>query len=61
MQYSEVPWLAIRKLEHYVKEIAIGGKLTEYGNRTKVQNYLAKVYKIIKQPPKLSKLSQLQI
>jgi len=61
MQYSEVPWPAIRKPEHYVKEIAIGGELTEYGNRTKVQNDLAKVYKIIKQPPKLSKSSQLQI
>ena len=32
MQYSEVPRPAVRKLEHYVKEMATGGKLTEYGN-----------------------------
>jgi len=61
MQYSEVPWPAVRKLEHYVKEMAIGGKLTEYGNRTGVRNDLAKIYKIIKQQPKLSESSQLQI
>ena len=61
MQYSEVSRPAVRKLEHYVKEMATGGKLTEYGNRTKIQNDLAKVYKIIKQQHKLSKSSQLQI
>ncbi|CAZ80158.1 unnamed protein product [Tuber melanosporum] len=30
MKYSEVPRPAVRKLEHYVKEMAAGGKLTEY-------------------------------
>ena len=36
MQYSEVPRPAVRKLEHYVKEMATGGKLTEYGNQMRV-------------------------
>ncbi|RPB10026.1 3-oxoacyl-synthase [Morchella conica CCBAS932] len=61
MSYAEVPRPAIRKLEHYVKEMAAGGKLSEYGNRTKVQNDLAKIYKIIKQQHKITKSSQMQI
>lgn len=61
MEYAEVPRPAVRKLEHYVKEMAAGGKLSEYGNRTKVQHDLAKAYKIIKQQHKLSKSSKLQI
>ncbi|KAF2204996.1 hypothetical protein GQ43DRAFT_477755 [Delitschia confertaspora ATCC 74209] len=61
MNYSEVPRPSVRKLEHYVREMAEGGKLSEYGNRTKVQNDLQRIYKLIRQQHKLSKSSQLQI
>ncbi|KAF2687096.1 hypothetical protein K458DRAFT_476041 [Lentithecium fluviatile CBS 122367] len=61
MNYSETPRPSVRKLEHYVREMAEGGKLSEYGNRTKVQNDLQRIYKLIKQQHKLSKSSQLQI
>ncbi|KAB2576509.1 Beta-ketoacyl synthase [Lasiodiplodia theobromae] len=61
MNYAEVPRPSVRKLEHYVKEMAEGGKLSEYGNRTKVQNDLQRIYKLIRQQHKLSKSSQLQI
>lgn len=59
--YEEVPRASVRKLEHYVREMAEGGKLSEYGNRTKVQNDLSRIYKLIKQQHKLSKASQLEI
>ncbi|KAI1561580.1 3-oxoacyl-acyl-carrier-protein-reductase [Pyrenophora tritici-repentis] len=61
MNYKEAPRASVRKLEHYVREMAEGGKLSEYGNRTKVQNDLQRIYKLIKQQHKLSKSSQLQI
>lgn len=61
LKYSEVPRTSARKLEHYVREMADGGKISEYGNRTKVQNDLSRIYKLIKQQHKLSKSSQLQI
>ncbi|ORY17856.1 hypothetical protein BCR34DRAFT_474358 [Clohesyomyces aquaticus] len=61
MNYAEVPRASVRKLEHYVREMAEGGKLSEYGNRTKVQHDLQRIYKLIKQQHKLSKSSQLQI
>lgn len=61
MNYAEVPRPSVRKLEHYVREMAEGGKLSEYGNRTKVQNDLQRIYKLIRQQHKLSKSSQLQI
>lgn len=61
MNYAEGPRSSVRKLEHYVKEMAEGGKLSEYGNRTKVQNDLQRIYKLIRQQHKLSKSSQLQI
>ncbi|KAH7138994.1 hypothetical protein B0J11DRAFT_501178 [Dendryphion nanum] len=61
MNYTEAPRPSVRKLEHYVREMAEGGKLSEYGNRTKVQNDLQRIYKLIKQQHKLSKSSQLQI
>jgi fatty acid synthase subunit alpha len=61
MNYAEVPRASIRKLEHYVREMAEGGKLSEYDNRTKVQNDLQRIYKLIKQQHKMSKASQLQI
>ena len=61
MDYAEVPRASVRKLEHYVREMADGGKISEYGNRTKVQNDLTRIYKLIKQQHKLSKTSELQI
>ena len=61
LEYAEVPRASVRKLEHYVREMADGGKISEYGNRTKVQNDLSRIYKLIKQQHKLSKASQLQI
>ncbi|KAI9845580.1 MAG: 3-oxoacyl-[acyl-carrier-protein] synthase [Sclerophora amabilis] len=61
MDYAEIPRASARKLEHYVREMAEGGKISEYGNRTKVQNDLSRIYKLIRQQHKLSKSSQLQI
>lgn len=61
MDYAEIPRPSARKLEHYVREMAEGGKLSEYGNRTKVQNDLSRIYKLIRQQHKMSKSSQLQI
>jgi fatty acid synthase subunit alpha len=61
LEYAEIPRASVRKLEHYVREMADGGKISEYGNRTKVQNDLSRIYKLIKQQHKLSKASQLQI
>ncbi|KAK1073828.1 beta subunit of fatty acid synthetase [Friedmanniomyces endolithicus] len=61
MNYEEAPRASVRKLEHYVREMAEGGKISEYGNRTKVQNDLQRVYKLIRQQHQLSKSSQLEI
>jgi fatty acid synthase subunit alpha, fungi type len=60
LEYKEVPRQSARKLEHYVREMAEGGKISEYSNRTKVQNDLRSVYKLIRKQHKLSKTSQLQ-
>ena len=60
LEYHEVPRQSARKLEHYVREMAEGGKISEYSNRTKVQNDLRNVYKMIRKQHKLSKSSQLQ-
>jgi fatty acid synthase subunit alpha len=60
LDYKEVPRQSARKLEHYVREMAEGGKISEYSNRTKVQNDLRSVYKLIRKQHKLSKASQLQ-
>ncbi|KAI5794513.1 fatty acid synthase-like protein [Peziza echinospora] len=61
LKYEEVPRPAVRKLELYVKEMAAGGKISEYGTRTKVQNDLQRIYKIIKQEHRMSKSSHLNI
>ena len=58
--YKEVGRTSARKLEHYVREMSEGGKISEYSNRTKVQNDLRSVYKLIRKQHKLSKASQLQ-
>ena len=59
LDYKEIP-RAARKLEHYVRDMAEGGKISEYSNRTKVQNDLKNVYKLIRKQHKLSKTSQIQ-
>ena len=61
LNYEEVPRASCRKLEHYVQQMAEGGKISEYSNRTKVQNDLQRIYKLIKQQVKMSKTSQLEI
>ena len=61
MHYQEIPRASSRKLEHYVSQMAEGGSISEYGNRTKVENDLQRIYKLIRQQHKLSKSSQLQI
>ena len=61
MNYKETPRSSVRKLEHYVKEMAEGGKISEYGNRTRVEYDLQQIYKLIKQQHKLSNSSQIQI
>jgi fatty acid synthase subunit alpha, fungi type len=61
LDYEEVPRASCRKLEHYVQQMAEGGKISEYGNRTKVQNDLQRMFKIIKQQHKMTKTSQLEI
>ncbi|KAI9893730.1 MAG: 3-oxoacyl-[acyl-carrier-protein] synthase [Vezdaea aestivalis] len=61
LDYAEIPRTSARKLEHYVREMAEGGKISEYGNRTKVQNDLSRIYKLIRQQHKLSTSSHLQI
>jgi fatty acid synthase subunit alpha len=58
--YKEAPRASARKLEHYVKQMAEGGPISEYSNRTKVQNDLRSVYKLIRRQHRLSKSSQLQ-
>ena len=60
LDYQEVPRASARKLEQYVREMAEGGKISEYSNRTKVQNDLRSVYKLIRKQHKLSKSSQMQ-
>ncbi|KPM43575.1 Fatty acid synthase subunit alpha [Neonectria ditissima] len=61
LNYEEVPRASCRKLEHYVQQLAEGGKISEYGNRTKVQSDLQRIYKLIKQQHKMSKTSQIEI
>ena len=61
LNYEEAPRASCRKLEHYVQQMAEGGKISEYGNRTKVQNDLQRIYRLIKQQHKMSKTSQLEI
>ncbi|RKU48977.1 3-oxoacyl-[acyl-carrier-protein] synthase [Coniochaeta pulveracea] len=59
LSYEEVPRPSCRKLEHYVQQMAEGGKISEYGNRTKVQNDLSQIYKLMQS--KMPKSSQLEI
>ena len=60
IEYNEVPRESARKLEHYVKEMASGGPISEYSNRTKVQSDLRNVYKLIRNQHRLSRSARLQ-
>lgn len=61
IKYEEVPRQSCRKLEHYVKQMAEGGKITEYGNRTKVNNDLARLVKLIKAQHNMAKPTQAEL
>ena len=61
IKYDEVPRPSVRKLESYVKEMASGSKITEFGSKRQVQGDLQRIYRIIKQQHKMSKSSKLQI
>ena len=58
MEYSEIQRPAVRKLEQYVREMAEGGKITEYNNRAKVQNDLDRWFKLVKRQQKMPRSSQ---
>ncbi|TRX96568.1 hypothetical protein FHL15_002470 [Xylaria flabelliformis] len=60
LSYEEIPRQSCRKLEHYVQQMAEGGKISEYGNRTKVQNDLGRLVKLIKEQHKMSKTAKLE-
>ncbi|KAI2635524.1 fatty acid synthase subunit alpha [Xylaria nigripes] len=60
LSYEEVPRQSCRKLEHYVRQMAEGGKISEYGNRTKVQSDLGRLVKLIKEQHKMSKTAKLE-
>lgn len=62
LDYEEAPRPSCRKFEHYVQQMSEGGKISEYGNRTKVQNDLQRMYKLIKSQHKATLTSsQLEI
>ncbi|KAI0159075.1 fatty acid synthase subunit alpha [Pestalotiopsis sp. NC0098] len=61
IKYEETPRQSCRKLEHYVKQMAEGGKITEYGNRTKVNNDLARLVKLIKAQHNMAKPTQAEL
>ncbi|KAH6659244.1 fatty acid synthase subunit alpha [Truncatella angustata] len=61
IKYEEVPRQSCRKLEHYVKQMAEGGKITEYGNRTKVNNDLARLVKLIKAQHNMARPTQVEL
>ncbi|KFL63076.1 fatty acid synthase subunit alpha [Trichophyton rubrum CBS 118892] len=60
IKYQEATRPSARKLEDYVRAMAQGGPISQYSGRTKVQNDLKNVYKMIQKQHKLSKASQLQ-
>ncbi|KAI0483302.1 fatty acid synthase subunit alpha [Xylariaceae sp. FL0804] len=61
LKYEEIPRPSCRKLEHYVQQMAEGGKISEYGNRLKVQNDLARLVRLMKEQHKVSKTDKLEI
>ncbi|KAK5104892.1 beta subunit of fatty acid synthetase [Lithohypha guttulata] len=61
ISYAETPRQSGRKLELYVQEMAGGGKISEYSNRTKIQNDLRQVYRMIRKQNKMNKETQLQV
>lgn len=61
IKYEEVERPSCRKLEHYVKQMAEGGRLTEYGNRAKVQNDFTRLVKLIKSQTNMAKSTQSEL
>ncbi|KAJ2598230.1 fatty acid synthase alpha subunit Lsd1 [Coemansia sp. RSA 1721] len=61
IKYSEVQRPAERKLLDYVRNMQAGGELTQFSNRQRVEQNLAKIYRIIKQQNSMKKDSKLAI
>ena len=57
-EYAEIQRPSVRKLEQYVKEMAEGGKITEYNNKTKVQTELNRWMKLAQRQQKMPRSSQ---
>ncbi|KAL4888146.1 hypothetical protein BDV59DRAFT_148360 [Aspergillus ambiguus] len=60
INYKEVARDSARKLEHYVRQMAEGGPISEYGTRTKVHSDLKNIYSLIREKNQLSASSQFQ-
>ncbi|KAF3767970.1 hypothetical protein M406DRAFT_70070 [Cryphonectria parasitica EP155] len=61
LSYEEVSRPDCRKLETYVQQMALGGKISEYPARSKVQSELGRLYKLIKAQHKMAKGSQVEL
>ncbi|TIC66451.1 hypothetical protein E3Q02_01872 [Wallemia mellicola] len=60
--YSEINREDVRKLEHYVKEMAAGGKIsTQNVNLDKVQSDVEKLYELVKSQPQISETHKTSI
>ncbi|TIB03399.1 hypothetical protein E3P94_00662 [Wallemia ichthyophaga] len=62
IKYSEINREDVRKLEHYVKEMAAGGKIsTQNINLDKVQTDVEKLYELVKSQPQISEAHKTSI
>ncbi|KAJ2724547.1 fatty acid synthase alpha subunit Lsd1 [Coemansia sp. Benny D115] len=61
IKYSEVQRPEERKLLDYVRKMQAGGELTKFSNRQRVEQNLAKIYRIIKQQNSMKKDSKVAI
>ncbi|EEB09746.1 fatty acid synthase alpha subunit Lsd1 [Schizosaccharomyces japonicus yFS275] len=62
LNYEEVPRSGVRKLEQYVAEMARGGKVPPASkSKAKVQDDLARIYRIITSQNKMTRSSKLQV
>ena len=60
--YSEINREDVRKLEHYVKEMDAGGKIsTQNVNLDKVQSDVEKLYELVKSQPQISETHKTSI
>ncbi|KAJ2798834.1 fatty acid synthase alpha subunit Lsd1, partial [Coemansia guatemalensis] len=61
IEYAEVQRSDERKLLDYVRKMQAGGELTQFSGRQRVEQNLAKIYRIIKQQNSMKKDSKLAI